>query len=1250
MKKLVLFILMILACRITMLSAGESLFPVIDWQDMKSDTLLPYYGTKLQLDGDYADSLYSVEIEYPELEKLSKADADRWRLSIKNIPQWPVIDTHISVSVKKANLEIGFIPLIYRDGSYYAIKSCKLNVNATATPKAARAMAQAGQSTESRYADNSVLSTGKWVKIAVLSTGVYKLSDKFLASVGFKNPSKVRLYGYGGAVLPETGLHNLTDDLPEQPLWREKGYMLFYAQGPISWSRNYNGEYLHSENSYSDYGYYFLTETDTLPAFGMDVEQTDSLISKELLDTYPEYALYEADGYSWYHSGRTFYDTDASPVRNVLLETPNMVDGEAVLRVRYAANASENSYLQVNYNGNLLDNKYIPRIGDNDAAKTVESVKSFDAVGADKSVIKLEYSAPAGAEGRIDYVSFTYNRKLVMQNNFMAFRTGAMKYAVSMQLENATSDIIIWRRSADGECTIIPSEYNDGVLTTYSSNIKSNDELIAVKRNANFPEPQVVDNVSNQNLHSLGHTDMVILVPQSGKLTAQAERLAELHRDADGLNVAVVRADMVYNEFSSGTPDATAYRRFMKMLYDKAEPGKEPRYLLLFGDGAWDNRMKTSEWRGENPHDYLLCYESENSESKVSSYVMEDYFGLLDDTEGYNLLKDRPDLGIGRLPAITEAQAKAMVDKIVAYSGRKYAGDWKNSILMLGDDGDNNIHMRDADNVAEKIAATDSSLYVNKIYWDSYKMEVTASGNSYPTVRKELLEQLQTGALLVNYSGHGSADVLSHELVLNKGDMSALVSSATPFWITASCDIAPFDSPLENIGENLILNGKGGAVGLLTTTRTVYASMNYRMNTLYTEYLLKRDNNGQANTVGDALRLAKNDIIAGTDDIQDLTENKLHFVLLGDPALKLALPEYTVVVDSFNHKSAHIEGHSAQAGAIVSVSGHIEDALGNKITTNGIIYPKVFDNEREVTTLNNAAATNPFTYKTRDRILYSGSDSVVGGEFSFSFPVPLDINYSDKNGQILLYAELDNGQKSANGNFSNFIVGGTAENIETDSVGPQIKMYLNTPEFRYGADVNRTPMFVADVYDIDGLNSSGNGLGHDILISIDNNPLYQYVVNSYFTSVTGDYTRGRVVFELPELPVGKHTLMFRVWDIKNNSSTAYLAFNVVDGLKPVLSVTPMENPASESTTFVVEHDRPAENVSVTLKVVSTDGKEVWGTSAEDASRSGICLVNWNLADTKGSKVSPGLYLVYAILEDENGAQRKAVNKLIIVSR
>ncbi len=1233
MKRGALTVLLFLLCGAVGVSAQRGRIVDSQWQSVQADSMRPWYSYQFQLEDGWSDSSYTAQIEYPELIPLDDKDLKRWNLTPDDIPSWPEVNSFMGVSKGSATLDMGFMPLMKRNGRVYAIGSYKPVLEAVHQASPGRT------DPAERYVRHSVLSSGRWVKIRVPQTGVYRLSNDKLRSMGFSDPSKVRLFGYGGAVLPETDIQDLVDDLPEQALWRTSDGVLFYAQGPVSWTLEDDG-YVHSVNTYSDYGCYFLTDrSDAMPsAFG--AVESDS-VSDRLMTSFPDFQVYDPDEFSWYHSGRRFfekYDYANGGTCSYTFRTDGIIPDSVQVAVAFSAASQVPTSLDLTVNGGQLGQLSIGSTPLNSTGNVAQ--KTFLSRGqfTDNTIIRLTHNRQAGVSGHLDFIRLNYRRRLAMYGSYTVFRTGADLSDVSFRIEDSSPDVSVWRISRDSAC-VIPSVFADGRTMTLSASYRSDDILLAVDQHGSFPEPEVVGTVACQDLHALDSVDMVILIPASGKLMRPASRLAALHRESDGLDVEVVRADMVYNEFSSGTPDATAIRRFMKMLYDRAGVEGGPRYLLLMGDGAWDNRMHVSEWKGMDPDDYLLCYESYSSLSHTASYVMEDYFGLLDDSEGSNLLAEKVDLGVGRLPVSTAQQADRKVDMIAAYMSGTYAGNWCNRILVLGDDGDNNVHMEDADAVADVIGMQNRAVDIRKIYWDAYRMEVTASYNSYPQIRKQLLEYFEDGALIVNYSGHGSTEVLSHELVLDKADMSAIKSDRLPFWITASCDIAPFDSRLESLGMNLARNENGGAIGLLTTTRTVYASLNRYINRSFSKYVTNPDN-----ALGDALRLAKNELVSTGSGNQDYSENKLHYVLLGDPALHLAVAEMTAVVDSFANCS-----DTVSAGMVVKVCGHIEMNGKRADSFNGELFSTVYDSERLVTTHNNLkTADSPFTYSDHDRVLFNGRDSVRNGSFEFSFPVPLDINYSDENGRICLYAISDDHRMSANGYYEDFVVGGTASTLSADTIGPDIRLFLNTPSFQYGGNVNATPMLVADLSDDSGLNTSGNGTGHDILLVVDNNPNWTWVLNDCYTGNAGDYKTGRVTFSLPALPEGRHTLMLRAWDAVNNSSTVWLGFKVVSDLKPELSIDVTDSPARESTTFVVTHDRPGPGTRVVIQVADSNGMIQWTGQADGSSDSGVTMVTWNLSGNSGHRMQPGLYLTRATVSGPDSASASVSCKLVIV--
>ena len=759
-----------------------------------------------------------------------------------------------------------------------------------------------------------------------------------------------------------------------------------------------------------------------------------------------------------------------------------------------------------------------------------------------------------------------------------------------------------------------------------------------------FPSPEYVYTITNQDHHADPVADMVMIIPTSQKLKAQAQRLAAFHEKHDTLRVNIVPADELYNEFSSGTPDANAYRRYLKMLYDRAgHGGRAPRYLLLFGDCVWDNRLRTADCSSLNADDLLLCYESENSFNTVECYVDDGFYGLLDDGEGTNPQSaDMLDLAVGRFPVRTEAEARVLVDKTIGYVSNKNAGAWQNVLMFMGDDGNNNMHMDDANKAADDIAARYPGYQIKKVMWDAYTQEMSSTGRSYPEVSSIVKQQQRNGALIMDYAGHGRPDQISHESVLKLTDFKGFTNKNLPLWITASCDIMPFDGIEENIGEAAMLNQAGGAVAFFGTTRTVWANYNKVINMAFLRLVLGQDG-GKPMTMGEAQRQAKNLMITAG---QDLTTNKLQYSLLGDPAIALNQPQMKVVVDSINGQAVGSTPITLKAASVARVSGHIENAT----RFSGTMTAVVLDSKELVTCRQNASADadSSFQFYNRSKAIYSGSDSVVAGKFSLRFAVPVDLNYSGETGEMNIYAVNNEHTLTAHGYTDNFVLGGSA--ALTDTVGPKIFCYLNTPDFVSGDRVNTTPYFVAQISDDDGINATGNGVGHDMQLIIDGKATQTYTLNDNFAYDFGTYTSGSVGFTLPMLEPGPHKLMFRAWDTMNNPSTVQLDFNVVKGLKPTIyNVSATRNPASTSTTFIISHNFGGSNVDVILDVYDLSGRLLWTHSESGPSTTGTYSVDWNLTQNNGYRVPTGVYLYRARVScDGSGAASKA-RKLVIIS-
>ncbi|MCR4994426.1 MAG: type IX secretion system sortase PorU, partial [Bacteroidales bacterium] len=650
------------------------------------------------------------------------------------------------------------------------------------------------------------------------------------------------------------------------------------------------------------------------------------------------------------------------------------------------------------------------------------------------------------------------------------------------------------------------------------------------------------------------------------------------------------------------------------------------------------------------PDDFLLTYESENSWNDVTSYVMEDYFGLLDDGEGKKLLREKVDLGIGRFPVRTAAEAEALVTKTENYIRSAYAGAWKNVACFLGDDGDNNSHLKYADEVAEDVIKKHPEIEVRKIMWDAYPRESTSSGLRFPLAKQAIVSQMDEGALMMNYVGHAAPYSLSHEQVLRIEDFAAFTSPRVPLWVTAACDVVPFDTQKENIGETAILNTDAAAIAFYGTTRTVYANKNAVLNRAFCDAVFDADDEGRPNRLGDAVRYSKT-YVASTEG--NYYENKLHYVLLGDPSLRLGSVQNHVVLDSINGTAVDAlpDDFTLHAGGKVHLAGHIADADGTPLPSfTGTLHVRLYDSMSTITCLNADGADEAFTYTTYDKILYNGADSVQAGRFALTCPIPIDIKYSDENGRLLFYAITNDRLIEANGYCEDFLVGGTEPDLN-DTEGPDITAWLGTEDFENGGTVCATPYFVAYLEDESGINTAGNSLGHDIELIIDNDPATTYCLNEYYTGNFGDFTRGTVAFSVPELTDGPHSLLLRAWDTQNNENAITLDFNVDRSLKMHLTdLTASINPASTTTTFLLTYDRPGSECTFTIEVFDFAGRLLWTYTETGASATGLYAIPWGLVTGSGFPLGSGIYLYRARVTCGDSEEATKTQKLVIRRR
>ena len=1167
--------------------------------EVKVDSVLPHFLYSIPLPENYQDSVYTVSVKYPEYMDMTVSDVANYnRISGAALPSQVPLSQNISVSRRKGYLVVSFCPLVFRNNKYQMLVSFMLDVKAKAVKNSVlrqRKNDKAYASAADIYAEHSLLASGKWAKIRVSSSGVYQLTDATVRQAGFSNINKVKIYGYGGNLQNEALYANdlaRTDDLKEVPQCVVGGKHLFYAKGPVSWTSN--SSTVRRRNPYSDYGYYFITQSDEEPA----TVDSATFVSSFYPSPDDYHSLYEVDGYSWYNGGRNLFDPTPISVGGSQQVVITNTTGSQKGRLTVNVSAGGNNQIRILLNGKELGTLNVPilqycKAGQDSGTYLLDNLK----VDGGKDTITIQNVS--GETARLDYVSMAWEKAIPLPN-----------------------------------------------------------------LSGSHPAATYVKNIANQDLHADGQADLVIIIPASRTLLKQAQRLKEFHESHDGMRVNIVAADQLYNEFSSGTPDANAYRRYLRMLQDRAATEADmPKYLLLFGDCVWDNRMLTADCKRFDPDDFLLVYESENSFSETVCYAGDSWMGILAEGAGSDARRELQDVGVGRFPVTTVAEAKIMVDKTINYSKNQNGGAWQNTIMFMGDDGNDNIHMKDVDSVANSVGRDYPNFLIKKVMWDAYTRESSATGNTYPEVSKIIRQQQANGALVMDYGGHGNATLISHESVLGLSDFSESRTSNLPLWVTAACDIMPFDGVTETIGESAVLNEKGGAVAFYGTARTVFTSANKYINHAFMKRVLSLQD-GKPIALGEAHRLAQNDVMLGTNRYptptredpnktspeQDNTENHLQYSLLGDPALSLNLPTAQVVVDEIDGVAVGSGTMpTVKAGSVIKMKGHVAGVEG----FNGVVTATVRDTQEEITCkLNNTSgdgAEVAFKYLDRTKTLYHGSDSIRNSSFELTFAVPKDINYADGQGMINLYALNTDKTIRANGSCDQFIVGGSAE-AKNDSVGPSIYCYLNSPSFVDGGNVNSTPYFVAEIKDKDGINAAGSGIGHDLQLVIDGDMAKTYTLNNNFSYDFGTYTSGSTFYSIPELEEGPHRLQFRAWDIQNNSSTAVLHFNVVKGLRPQLfNIGVTNNPARTSTTFIISHDRMESNMDVVIELFDAAGRQMWRHAESGVSATGNYTVDWDLSVDGGRPLQTGVYLYRVKVSSEGSSYVSKTKKLIVIS-
>jgi hypothetical protein len=828
----------------------------------------------------------------------------------------------------------------------------------------------------------------------------------------------------------------------------------------------------------------------------------------------------------------------------------------------------------------------------------------------------------------LNYIEINYIRHLKFDGGQMSFRDQRVVGPDSVpryHIQTSVQGIKIWDvTDPDNISSRYISQENNGVSIKVPA--PALHEFIAFD-GTQFYSPEFVEKVDNQDLHCLQPMDYIIVTYPD--FIDQAFRLADYHRQYDGLSVFVVTPQQIYNEFSSGAQDVCAIRDFMRMLYVRGGEGNIPRYLLFFGDASYDYKNITTE-----DNNLVPTFESRESLKSAASFVTDDFFGCLDDEEGGGgVAAGTMDVGTGRFPVQTVEEAETMVNKTINYMApvRENFGPWRNELCFVGDDEDNNTHLTQAEGLVEIADSLGPVFNLSKIYLDAYPQLSTPSGNRYPDANVAIDKAVNDGSLIINYTGHGGEIAWAEERILDIPAIQSYRNShQLPAFVTATCEFSRYDDPgLVSAGELVFLNPDGAGIGLFTTTRLAFSQSNYALNKRFYNVAFDIDTlTGEYPRMGDLLRLAKT----------PSNQNIKNFVLLGDPALMLAYPKMKVRTLNIINEGNGKDADTIHSLSKVTISGQVEDLQGNRLENfNGLVYPSVYDKPVRYQTRGNDPASKVVDFYIQDKKIFEGVSTVIEGKFSFTFVVPADISYQVGKGKISYYALDTVNLTDANG-FDEVLVGGSDELALADTEGPAIDLYLNTLSFLSGDLTTTDPMLIANLSDSSGINAVGNGIGHEITAIIDGEYQEPVVLNDYFTPATDSYQSGQVLYRLGPFANGIHTLTLKAWDVVNNSSEKTIEFEVDAGARLSLSqLSTNPNPYREDTRFEFRHNKPGSTLDVSIMIFNISGQIVTTLHYEiytESTDSGELY--WNGRDASGNELPAGIYIYRLFVQSDDG--------------
>ena len=1098
---------------------------------------------------------------------------------------------------------------------------------------------------------------GDWYRIDITSTdmsdmsGMYKIDFTYLHSLNISvtDINSIRIFGNGGLVIPDNDTDTIPDSLMEIPrlVVRKNGgipdtgdYIVFYGRGVRGWQYNGGNQFQHYINPYTVKNCYFFTVSQD-PA-----KQMDSIISPNLTLTsvpyYQEKIFIEPELTNLLNSGRRWFGqqfTQTSPSYTYNNSLPGIVSNTLI---NYAFNFIHRSdatdYLNIFESGNsILQQMPMGATGLGDGQTSpyaydfpIDATGKLPSNDTTTSAINVQVvAADQNSQTWLDWLEIYYQRKFEALNDALLFTTSDATGTFQYTVNNLSSEVRAFDVTDHSNVKQIKFNQTGSLCTFQLQQTAGSVRKIAVVGKNGYLAPSPATKIvkfTPNNLHDFqDQIDFIIISPT--EFIPAANKLMAYRQTHDSLNTVVVDIQQIFNEFSGGLPDPLSIREFLKYTQSNWIDPK-PRYVLLFGDGYFDYKNIIT-----NQRNWILPWETYNSFETIDSYPSDDQFVMFGPSNTYSM-------AIGRLPVRTADDAATIVDKLISYDSAPL-DPWRNRITFVSDDGktsgveDDGSEFTDA---SEAIAESNilQTFEINKIYEVAYTTVLSEGGRRKPDVNAAIDAAFNSGTIIINYIGHGNDDLWAHEAVFTReGDLPLLINKdRLTFSITATCEYGWYDNPyVQSAGEQLVTMGQGGSIADFSPARVADFYDSDPLDQSLFNYLLQRNSSCQFPRIGDACLLAKS---------ININTNTQKYHLFGDPTLRLLIPKNVATIDSVNGVCITTNNNiKIKSLGRTRVIGTLKQNNSLMSSFNGEGILQLFDSERIDSILDGKGT---FVFKLPGSVLYRGDVSVTNGLYNAVFPIPKDVTFGNSS-RLAFYAW--SGQSDGTGNTENLIIEGVDTTIPRDTVGPVIKVYLDTVAFKPGGVVSSNPTIIVELQDSSGINTSNVGVGHQLSATI-NNPERTFDLSNNYTSSLDNYQKGEARYPLSNLADGKYTLSVTAWDNQNNSSEAETYFEVhsADDFA-IINAVNYPNPFSNSTTFTFQRTS-YDPIDVEIRIYSVAGRLIGEIKTPNIVESFV-RIPWNGKDNDGNTLANGVYFYKLIVRDKVGQRsNETIGKLAIV--